>query len=255
MNKAIVTLLSRAIVERALDSSYPNKCPDKIYGKYNKVSSQFEPGERDIEQNEQECAIILVLESPHTYEFDSDKHGIGPAKGPTGRNIKKYLGEIIDEELQEQAYDLVLINAIQLQCSLGCDRLHYRDAMFLYHWEQEKYRRDFRDRLETIVKNYCKGGIVINCCTKGEHNDSLTYHSGPVDEEYLKEIGFSFNKNVFDYENDVDTLQGIVEKEIKEVIEKESENKEKWKHFVGKHPYSWFNENNRKIKYKIKENE
>ena len=248
MNKAIVTLLSRAIVERALDSSYPNKCPDKIYGKYNKVSSQLEPGERDIEQNEQECAIILVLESPHTYEFDSDKHGISPAKGPTGSNIEMYLKGILDNyqpilKLKKQAYDLVLINAIQLQCSLGCDPLLYRDAMFLYHWEKEKYRKDFRDRLKTIVKNYCKGGIVINCCTKGEHNDFLTYNRGGVRKKYLQEIGFS--ENVFDYKNNIATLQSVVEKEIEKVIK----NKKKWEHFVSTHPASWSkNKKNRIIR-------
>lgn len=251
MNNAIVTLLSRAIVDRALDSSYPNKCPDKIYGTYNKASSQIEVGERDIEQNEQECAIILVLESPHTHEFDSDKHGIGPAKGPAGRNIERYLKGILDNyqkvlNLGKRTYDIVLVNAIQLQCSLGCATIYYRDGMFLYHWEQERYRKDFRDRLKTIFKNYCKGGIIINCCTKGTHDDSLKCHAGSVNKKYLQEIGFS--ENVFDYKNNIATLQNIVEKEIEKVIK----NKKEWKHFVGKHPFSWFNENNRKIEDKVK---
>ena len=248
MNKAIITLLSKAISDQALNSSYPNKCPDKIFGTYDanaRIGSKFKHEERDIGLNGHEYAIILVLESPNKDEFDSNKQGIGPAQGKTGKNIKTYLEEIFESYsylLKNKIYDIVLINAIQLQCSLGIDTLLYRDAMFLYHWEQEKYRIDFRERFEKILKNYSKGGIIINCCTKGKHNDFLTYHVGSVCKKYLNEIGFDYSYNVA-------TLQGMVEKEIKKSISEEKN----WKNFVSTHPASWNrNKRNRRIKKKLK---
>ena len=37
--------------------------------------------------------IILILESPHTSEFENENM-IAPAQGPTGRNIKSYLPSV-----------------------------------------------------------------------------------------------------------------------------------------------------------------
>ena len=68
----------------------------------------------------------MVLESPHVDEFIGN---IGPAKGFTGDMIRNFLHEVIN--LQDvDGFGLVLINAIQHQCSLGTSTSAHRDKIF-----------------------------------------------------------------------------------------------------------------------------
>lgn len=124
--------------------------------------------------------IVLVLESPHKDEYDKFNRirAIGPAFGHTGENINKYFAYVLNIALLKQTmrtpekygiYDLVLINAIQYQCSLGESTSIYRDDMFLHLWIEKKCNEDFLNRINTLLLKYSGDKIVINCCTQGKH--------------------------------------------------------------------------------------
>lgn len=109
--------------------------------------------------------IYLILESPHKDEFqDGVGAAIGPAMGSTGRNIESYLDKSLAGILDKQAeYHLVLVNAIQYQCSLNRDPRQYRDLIFRQLWAGPA-RDCFIARMNAYWK---QGDIVVNCCTRG----------------------------------------------------------------------------------------
>jgi hypothetical protein len=64
-------------------------------------------------------------------------------------------------ELQEGQYPLVLVNAVQYQCSLGVAPQAHRTEIFQQCWDS--FGRD--DYLTRITNLYQPGDIVINSCT------------------------------------------------------------------------------------------
>ena len=135
-------------------------------------------------QNEDISVLAIVLESPHKDEFNyENKNALGPAIGTTGDNIEKYLPEVVfnylpskkndcnisyepNDQIPNGTYKVLLINAIQYQCSLGEDTKLYRDKIFSKMWEDIKVRQDFIDRLKSHNPK-----VVINCCTKGDFSE------------------------------------------------------------------------------------
>ena len=112
--------------------------------------------------------LILVLESPHTDEFDENGNPIGPANGPTGRNIREHIAKIFPNFSN---YHLILMNAIPFQCSLGVGTEHFRDAVFNAAWNHDAIGEEFfkgrlRVLLDKLPKN-SKNVVVVNACTKG----------------------------------------------------------------------------------------
>ena len=112
--------------------------------------------------------MLLVLESPHTCEF---KEPLGPAKGKTGTLIAKHALSVRGLQGKGNA-SLVLINAIQYQCSLGANTSQYRDEVFVAAWK-EFGESDFVARLKAT---YRANDLVVCSCTRGgsaEANKSL----------------------------------------------------------------------------------
>ena len=115
---AFSKLVSR-VINRKISTIEERLCPDQYVGKI----SEFNAGQQDfpdripaIERPNNQICLIVILESPHKDEFIGD---LGPAKGKTGRLIRKWIGT---DELglsQYRKYGLILVNAIQNQCSLG----------------------------------------------------------------------------------------------------------------------------------------
>ena len=138
--------------------------------------------------NNDSKVLALVLESPHKKEFDNFFQA-GPAKGSTGENIKKYFPQVLfnylpykkhkdkieydsSKQIPDGKYKVLLINAVQFQCSLGESTTKYRDDIFTNMWnynvnnDQNVVQDDFKSRLES--HSPC---VVINCCTKGNFKD------------------------------------------------------------------------------------
>jgi len=130
--------------------------------------------------------IILILESPHIKEFEGEH---GPAKGKTGDNIAGKLAEKLNgvSDLKGK-YQLILMNAIQHQCSLGFPTKYFRDVVFLNLWRKGGGKTEFINRMNKL--NIESNDIVINACTKGGHKD-FKKHFGLQFKEHINksEIG------------------------------------------------------------------
>lgn len=262
MHKSIKILLSQAVCSQKLCDHSTKKCPDQLVGhlSYDMSNQKFSWDEIISTKNPEKAknnpkiserknisdilnpdadtgVIILVLESPHKDEYDDQKNPIGPANGKTGNHINKYLVSILNNAVGYlkpiyPKYDLILLNAIQYQCSLGVDPLIYRDAMFLCLWEQEKYKDDFNKRLKEIILKYNERYLLINGCTKGSHLDLLTKHRGGICSEYFTEIGYPL-VNLPSL-----SLKALVSNQIGSL---------NYTYHCTPHPSSWYSQKNRKI--------
>jgi hypothetical protein len=143
--------------ERSFDARV---CPDQYLGQLSEIigKPQF-PLRVTAEQRTGQPCLVMILESPHVDEFIGDP---GPAKGFTGDMIRNFLQEAIN--LQDvDGFGLVLVNAIQHQCSLGMSTSEHRDKIFRAVWAQDG-EENFLSRLRSVLR---PGDVVMNCCTKG----------------------------------------------------------------------------------------
>ena len=157
MNFAEIVLESGVDYRGELES---RACPDQFVGQVNdnRVAGRLTMRQPALERPSQP-AVVLVLESPHVREFANE---VGPAQGTTGTNIARYL-EMVPGLGAAGSHGLILVNAIQFQCSLGCATKLHRDRIFLTAW-----RRGGRDDLcERIQRIYRSGDTLVCACTKG----------------------------------------------------------------------------------------
>lgn len=134
-------------------------CPDQCVGSINDFESHANAFPRRVQVTRKvdfPC-VILVMESPHKDEFIG---GWGPAKGATGAQIRRHFGTIV-AGLGGQLSELILVNAIQYQCSLGVATHLHRDHVFQSLWESGG-SVDFEKRLKAI---YRPQDMLFNCCT------------------------------------------------------------------------------------------
>lgn len=147
-----VTLQGRSFEKRI--------CPDQYLDSLNEIiGNNIFPTRESVTRRPNNPCLIMVLESPHVDEFKGDP---GPAKGLTGEMIRKHLPEVIDLSGVE-GMGLVLLNAVQYQCSLGSNTVVYRDRIFRAAWSQGA-RENFQARFKAVFK---PRDMVMNCCTKG----------------------------------------------------------------------------------------
>lgn len=157
----VVSLQGRPLEIRA--------CPDQYLGKVaGFVEVPLSEGRTPAQKRTSEPCILLILESPHKEEFVGEP---GPAKGFTGEMIKQHLATVLGLP-HIQNYGLILVNAIQHQCSLGSNTTVYRDRIFRAVWSNGG-EENFQNRIVSIFQ---LGDLIVNCCTKG--NDFELY--GPL---------------------------------------------------------------------------
>ena len=114
--------------------------------------------------------IILVLESPHIWEYKEKSPK--PAAGSTGRAIRKLFSEACPLHFGAKLqgiYSLAIMNAIPYQCSLG-NIEQYRDKVFRECW-WDFGKVGLLRRLEEI--GIIEEDIIINACTKGKSKPEL----------------------------------------------------------------------------------
>lgn len=217
------------------------KCPNQYVGTLAEIEQllptiqQIFPVRNDVESEEgkektSHNKIILVLESPHIYEYEDQNPK--PANRITGRNIMKYITSLVksclelklikeknakikDDEIEKEyinnfrSRELCLINPIPYQCSLGNKDKKEKDRRFKELWTCKQTFKKVSDReisgenyfKETLKNLYQSGDIIINCCT-----------SSP-------------SKNP--------TLQELVQKAIDNIVREENAK------FISTHPCSW----------------
>lgn len=168
-------------------------CPDQVVGKMDgdklteekrqDIDYTFENGKylarkNVIKKNEGKITttleeltnpIAIVLESPHIEEF---KGKIGPAKDATGRCFFLHFKELIKKsviynEINTVEHDIVFMNSIQYQCSLGkcltkTKNKKQRDDNWILCFEDEN-SCDIERRLQAI-----NPFATINLCTQGK---------------------------------------------------------------------------------------
>ena len=183
-------------------------------------------------------SIIVILESPHVDEFNSanrlplvkDESFINIfASAFTKSTTLKKLNVTLN---QSTFYKVYLINAIQLQCSLGMPTQYYRDYVFCYYWERLK--TDFENRLKTIIKNSKSVLAVVNLCTKGSHGKCTKLYncSTKQTDKMYKKCGRKFLNKLMGQQNIYNSLSDMVDRSIVKVCGNLPKT-------TGKHPSSW----------------
>ena len=143
-------------------------CPDQHVGSIDDFvdgSADDFPLRNPVTRLDNSPCVVLVMESPHKDEFIGEW---GPAKGKTGVQIRRHIASVV-RGLGGQLSALILVNAIQHQCSLGLATHHYRDMVFRSLWANGG-AADFERRL-TIV--YRTGDMLLNCCTRSDPRNGL----------------------------------------------------------------------------------
>lgn len=143
-------------------------CPDKWFRVHQMRSSTSKLPYQDMINFkegtlERRQKIVIVLESPHIDEFEPKGHPC-PANGKTGRFLRSFWGKIFGDDYNDK--DIVLVNAIQYQCSLGFSPIDglIRDSVFQELLAKPCFACDFRKRVSNVI---CPGDIVLNACTTG----------------------------------------------------------------------------------------
>lgn len=112
--------------------------------------------------------LVLILESPHKDEFNATPPV--PANGITGTNIRSYIMQVEGLAAYSE-FGLILMNAIQFQCSLGAPTDCFRDDIFRAVWvDDDLGRSNFQKRLRDV---FISGDVIVNCCTKGKKKPYL----------------------------------------------------------------------------------
>ena len=133
-----------------------------------------------------------------------------------------------------KTYTIYLINAIQLQCSLGLSTEYYRDLVFLYYWK--RLECNFKNRLRPLINS--KTYAIINLCTKDSHKKCCTlYNSKTKKMDYIyKSCCNNFLRKVYDKNCRHKNLQYLINESINNIIKSINQNIQTT---TGTHPSSW----------------
>ena len=117
--------------------------------------------------------ILVILESPHRFEYDSNRNPIGLAMGKTGENFFSLFTEALGKSsmyIKDGSYNIILTNAVQYQTSCGLNPIDrkLRDNNWLDIYLNYGGEEDFRKRIYTIKPRY-----TINLCTGGRNPEGL----------------------------------------------------------------------------------
>ena len=202
--------------------------------------------------------IVIILESPHKEEYSKDI--IAPAMGITGKKIKENLLDILNKTIDKpkedtKEYDVILMNAIQYQTSLGIDTEYFRDRIWLTLWNKYEQRKEFIKNL----KEY-NADIIFNFCTNGSHKKDLIYildkkkNNSDITFQYIDSLKLNIKKkkdnNLYIKDKIVckaikkgNTHMYLLKEFVQNAIEESELSKNNIKIFKGPHPSSWISKN------------
>lgn len=135
---------------------------------YDNTTYKYASGNDYLEYN-----ILVVLESPHRFEYNESKDPVGLAMGKTGDNFFSLFTQALSKSrmiVNNGSYNVILTNAVQYQTSCGLNPIDrtLRDKNWLDIYNNHGGEEDFRKRIYTIKPRY-----TINLCTGGRNPDGL----------------------------------------------------------------------------------
>ncbi len=136
---------------------------DYVVGGYSLLSKKTSLGK----------SILVVLESPHRYEYDFQGRPIGLAMGATGNNFFRHFIHALSfsrMRIENGDYDVMLSNAVQYQTSCGLNPLDrvIRDNNWIDIFENHGGKLDFKERIMCLNPKY-----IINLSTGGRNPQGL----------------------------------------------------------------------------------
>lgn len=231
-NKALALRLRKYARQLGFtDDLETRKCDDVFVGEIKKDTSdlRFEKdlrlkGDLKINIGTDKKTAVIILESPHTAEYDGDF--VSPALGTTGRNLQRHFEDVFRSICKDGEYRIILMNSIQYQCSLGADTNRYRDNMWLKLWFRENLRKDFTERLSSY-----KPDLIFNLCTCGSHT---------MEEGLPQGCKSSLNTKYVEHCIAPLTFSGSTPTSLKALVrEAINETKIKAEVYEGSHPCAW----------------
>jgi hypothetical protein len=121
----------------------------------------------------EEKHIIVILESPHRFEYNASNEPLGLAMGKTGYLFFDMFESALSKShmyIKDGRYNVILMNAIQYQTSCGLNPINreVRDRNWLDIYEKYGGELNLKKRIYTIKPRY-----TINCCTGGKNPNGL----------------------------------------------------------------------------------
>jgi len=117
--------------------------------------------------------LLVVLESPHRFEYDIQKQPVGLIRGKSGDNFFLLFASTLQKSslsIRPGTYHVICANAVQYQSSCGLDPLdrRLRDQNWIDIFDRYGGATDFRQRVFAIKPRY-----TINLCTGGSNPQGL----------------------------------------------------------------------------------
>jgi len=135
---------------------------------YDHAGFKYSSGHEYLEKN-----ILIILESPHRYEYDAKFNSIALVMGKTACLLFERLGKHLMHskmKINEGEYNLILCNAVQYQTSCGLNPINreLRNSNWLEIYKEYNGEDDFKERVFAIKPRY-----TINLCTGGKSISGL----------------------------------------------------------------------------------
>lgn len=135
---------------------------------YQSMTYRFESKNKYLTNN-----ILVILESPHRFEYDSNGTPVGLAMGKTGDNFFSLFTQALGKSkmlIKDGEYNVILSNAVQYQTSCGLNPINrkLRDQNWLDIYKNHGGEEDFRKRIYSIKPRY-----TFNLCTGGRNPEGL----------------------------------------------------------------------------------
>ena len=146
-----------------------NPCADAYMGILDLQRNKIIPTQINSNYLRNLPLFIIILESPHIDEFNTNGIAIGPAQGSTGKNIRSLLIQLLQSQTAylQRKYRLMLVEAIPYQCSNNTSPIDRTNTnrLFKKMWRNYGGKIDFENRI-----NRYRPDVILNACTGGIHS-------------------------------------------------------------------------------------
>lgn len=146
-----------------------NPCDDAYIGILDLQRNEIIPAQINSNYLQNLPLFIIILESPHIDEFNTNGIAIGPAQGSTGNNIRSLLIQLLQPQTVylQRKYRLMLVEAIPYQCSNNTSPIDRTNTnrLFKKMWRNYGGKIDFENRI-----NQYRPDVILNACTGGIHS-------------------------------------------------------------------------------------